>query len=346
MDGETATLTTQEPTTRNGVHLLSVRDLRVTFATPNGPVRAVRGVSLDVEKAGSVAVVGESGSGKSVSVLAMLGLLPGTSATVQGEARLADLDLIALDAAALRKVRGRQIGVVFQDPLSSLNPVLTIGRQLSEPLKVQMGFGRRQARARAMELLGLVGISDAKRRLGQFPHQLSGGMRQRVMIAMALACEPDLLIADEPTTALDVTIQAQILDLLARLRQELGMALLLITHDLGVAAGVTENTYVMYAGRVVETARTGVLLSHPEHPYTRGLLKSVPRIDRPRSARLNPIPGGPPVPSKEISGCAFAPRCAYAVPRSREERPELEAVRSDHLVACWRATEGPAIADD
>jgi oligopeptide/dipeptide ABC transporter ATP-binding protein len=290
--------------------LLSIRDLQVTFATEAGALPAVQGVSLDVAPGETLAIVGESGSGKSVTMLSLLGLLPAGAA--RAERIVFDgQDITALDETRLRGLRGREIGIVFQDPMTSLNPVLTIGRQLTEMFELHQGLSRGAARAAAVETLALVGMPSPKERMATYPHQLSGGMRQRAMIAIAVACRPKLLIADEPTTALDVTIQAQILDLIARIQRELGMGVILISHDLGVVAGVADRIAVMYAGRVVETGPIDAVFDAPRMPYTRGLLASVPRYDldadMPRS-----IPGTPPDPLARPSGCAFRPRCAEA----------------------------------
>jgi len=318
-----------------GEPLLRVRGLRVSFATRDGHVRAVRGLDYHIGPGEALGLVGESGCGKSVSALALLGLLPRPAGRISGgSATFRGLDLLAIGPRQMRDVRGNRIAMIFQDPLSSLNPVMPIGRQVSEAVQRHMGGGRREALRRAAQLLTMVGIPDAERRLDDYPHRLSGGMRQRVMIAMALSCEPDLLIADEPTTALDVTIQAQILDLLRRLREELGMALLLITHDLGVVAGVTDRLAVMYAGRIVETGPTEQVLGAPRHPYTLGLLRSLPRLDRPRGVPLVPIEGSPPDLATVIVGCPFRPRCAYAIERCAED-PPLIPVDEVQASACW-----------
>jgi oligopeptide/dipeptide ABC transporter ATP-binding protein len=316
--------------------LLSVTDLEVKFFTRRATVHAVRGVSFDLEPGQTLGIVGESGCGKSVTSLAMLGILPRAGRVTGGEVRFEGHNLLELRDARLRDVRGKDIAMVFQDPMTSLNPSLKIGRQITEVLTKHLKMDKDSSEREAVELLGRVGIPNARDRLDDYPHQFSGGMRQRVMIAMAIACHPKILIADEPTTALDVTIQAQILDLLRRLVEEEGMALILITHDLGVVAGVCERTNVMYAGRFVETAPTGELFARPRHPYTLGLLKSVPRLDAARKEKLDPIGGAPPELSLESPGCSFAPRCAYATQESRERIPELRALDTkDHLVACW-----------
>ena len=293
--------------------LLSVQDLSVTFTARRGSgrseVRAVDGVSFDVRPGRVMALVGESGSGKSVTSLALTGLLPARGNRVEGRALFAGEDLLTVPRARLADLRGRELAMVFQDPMSSLNPVVPVGLQITEVVRRHTGAGRAAAKERAVELLGRVGIPDPRRRVREFPHQLSGGMRQRVMIAIALACDPRLVIADEPTTALDVTIQAQVIDLLSTLVREQGTAMLLITHDLGVVAGVCDDVTVMYAGRVVEQAPRRELFARPRHRYTAGLLASVPRLDGPRPERLTPIPGTPRDVVAWSEACAFAPRC-------------------------------------
>jgi peptide/nickel transport system ATP-binding protein len=317
------------------VSLLSVRGLHVRFRTRKSDLYAVNGVSFDLEPGETLGIVGESGCGKSVSALAMLGILPPT-ARIEGSVMFDDRDLLRLPDAQLRAIRGKDIAMIFQDPMTSLNPVLKVGRQLTESLRKHLGLDKTAARDEAARLLDLVGIPDAEKRLRDFPHQFSGGMRQRVMIAMAISCRPRILIADEPTTALDVTIQAQILELLKQLVVESNMALLLITHDLGVVAGICDRTNVMYAGNIVEAASTPELFARPRHPYTVGLLRSVPRLDDPRGARLQPITGTVRAMTTAPTSCAFAPRCAYSVDRSLCEVPPLEPVdRPDHLVACF-----------
>jgi oligopeptide/dipeptide ABC transporter ATP-binding protein len=316
--------------------LLDVRNLQTQFTTSGGVVRAVDGVSWDVRAGETVALVGESGCGKSVSALSVMRLVSAPAGRiVGGEIHFKGRDLLTLSEEEMRKTRGREIGMIFQEPMTSLNPVLTIGRQLTEPMEIHLGMTPAQARARAGEILGLVGIADAERRLRQYPHQFSGGMRQRIMIAMALSCNPALILADEPTTALDVTIQAQILELLRSLSRKLGAAMLIITHNLGVVARYADRVNVMYAGRIVERGTARELYANPRHPYTLGLLRSVPRLDEPRRAKLDPIPGQPPDLTRLPPGCSFAPRCSFVVDHCRVERPELELVAPDHTAACW-----------
>jgi oligopeptide/dipeptide ABC transporter ATP-binding protein len=322
--------------------LLELRDLVVRFHTDDGPVYAVNGVSWALAPGRALGLVGESGSGKTVSVLALLGLLPRTGRVEGGSARYRGTDLLRLPADELRDVRGREIAMVFQDPLTSLNPVLTLGRQLTEGLRRHLGRTGGQARRRAVELLELVGIGNAASRLADYPHELSGGQRQRVMIAMALACEPAVLIADEPTTALDVTIQAQIVELVQRLQAELGMAIVWITHDLALVSGIVDRVVVMYAGTVLETAPVSDLYARPRHPYTLGLLGSMPTLDAPARGRLPSIEGAPPDLREPPRGCPFAPRCAYAVERCRQEAPPLLEVGGEHASACWRWRDVPA----
>ena len=325
--------------------LLDVRGLRTQFHTKAGVVRAVDGVSWNVRKGETVALVGESGCGKSVSALSVMRLVSAPAGRiVEGEILFKGRDLLALPEEEMRKVRGREIGMIFQEPMTSLNPVLTVGRQLTEPLEIHLGMTKAQAHARAIELLSLVGITDGPRRLRQFPHQFSGGMRQRIMIAMALACDPALILADEPTTALDVTIQAQILELMKSLSRRLDVAILMITHNLGVVARYADRVNVMYAGKIVERASARELYANPRHPYTLGLLRSVPRLDEPRRAKLRPIPGQPPDLSRLPAGCSFAPRCAYVVDRCRAEVPPLAELSADHLSACFLARDLPDLA--
>ena len=321
--------------------LLEVDDLHTEFRTGAGVVRAVDGISYTVEPGETVAIVGESGSGKSVSALSVLRLIPDPPGRItRGEIRFAGRDILQLSDAEMREVRGGDIGMVFQEPMTSLNPVLTIGRQITETLEQHRGMDRSAAHKRAVELLGLVGIADARRRLKQYPHQLSGGMRQRIMIAMALACDPKLIIADEPTTALDVTIQAQILELMKDLTRRLNVALIIITHNLGVVARYANRVNVMYAGRLVESGPAAEVYHNPRHPYTIALLRSVPRLDRPRQERLDPVEGQPPDLTRLDAGCAFRPRCRFAVEMCADARPPLEtAGGAGHLAACFRSRE-------
>jgi peptide/nickel transport system ATP-binding protein len=314
--------------------LVSIDDLTVQFRTDRGWSTAVEGVSFDIGDGDCVGVVGESGSGKSVTALSMLRLhARRTARFASGSVRYDGRDLLRIPESDLRRIRGRDIAMVFQDPMSSLNPVLTICDQISESLRLHQNMSRADARRRAVELLDLVRIADAGRRVDEYPHRLSGGMRQRVMIAIAIACRPRLLIADEPTTALDVTIQAQILELLRDLRAELGMAVMLISHDLGVIAEFAKRVIVMYAGRVVEDAPVDVLFRRPLHPYTEGLMASVPAIEG-EMARLYSIPGRIPDPDEVVAGCRFGPRCGYAEPVCRAAMPDLVAVDGDHRVRC------------
>jgi oligopeptide/dipeptide ABC transporter ATP-binding protein len=320
--------------------LLDVRNLQTQFQTGGGVVRAVDGVSWDVQAGETVALVGESGCGKSVSALSVMRLVAAPAGRiVGGEVWFKGRDLLSLSEEEMRQVRGREIAMVFQEPMTSLNPVLSIGRQLTETMEIHLGMTPAQSRARAAELLVMVGISDPERRLSQYPHQFSGGMRQRMMIAMALACSPPLILADEPTTALDVTIQAQVLELLKDLSGRLGAAMLVITHNLGVVARYAARVNVMYAGRIAERGTAREIYANPRHPYTLGLLRSVPRLDEPRKAKLVPIPGQPPDLSRLPAGCAFAPRCAYAIERCRLEAPPLGEIEPGHLSACWRAAD-------
>src|SRR5574341_525384 len=316
--------------------VLEVKDLVTRFYTHEGTVHAVNGVSFHLDEGETLGVVGESGCGKSVTMLSLLRLIPMPPGKIeQGEALFLGSDLLKMDSEDIRNVRGAQIGMVFQDPMTSLNPVLTIGRQLMEPIQLHQGRTREQAKARVIELLEQVGIPSAVSRLDDYPHQFSGGMRQRVMIAMALACTPQILIADEPTTALDVTIQAQIVDLVKNLRKEMGMAIIWITHDLGIVAGIAHRVMVMYAGFVVERAKVKELYARPLHPYTRGLLGSLPRVDEERDRRLVNIRGLPPDLLAAPRGCPFAARCPYVYDRCRAENPPLEVAEKGHEVACW-----------
>ena len=316
--------------------LLEIKNLVVEFQTPAGSVQAVNGVSYSVSSGEIVAVVGESGSGKSVGALTILGLVPTPPGRiVNGEILFEGQDLLKLEGQVIRNIRGGDIAMVFQEPMSSLNPVLSIGRQLTEGMKLHLGLDKRGAERRAIELLALVGISDPADRLKQYPHQLSGGMRQRVMIAIALSCKPKLIIADEPTTALDVTIQAQVLSLMEDLCKQMDVALILITHNLGVVARFAERVNVMYAGSIVETGTAQDVYANPSHPYTIGLLNSVPRLDQDRDKPLEPIPGNPPDLAALGDGCAFEPRCRFATERCRTEQPSLSAVSDGHRSACW-----------
>ena len=317
--------------------LLQVRDLRTEFVTQDGIVHAVNGVSFDLREGETLGIVGESGCGKSVSVLSMIRLIPQPPGRiVDGQVIFQGKDLLKISADAIRRVRGNKIAMIFQDPMTSLNPVLTIGRQISEALELHLGMNKAQARRRSIELLEMVDIPEAHARIDDYPHQFSGGMRQRVMIAMALSCSPQVLIADEPTTALDVTIQAQIIDLIKGLRQELGMAVIWITHDLGIVAGLVDRVQVMYAGYLVERAEVHEYYGNPLHPYSLGLLGSLPRLDAKVKEKLTPIEGLPPDLVAMPPGCPFYARCKYRLPRCLEENPELRVVGPDnHQIACW-----------
>ena len=314
--------------------LLEIDNLSVELATERGPLHAVSGVTLSLGAGRTLGVVGESGSGKTILSRAVLQLLP-RDARVSGTVRFDGQDLFRLSREGLRRLRGRQIAVVFQDPMTSLNPVLSVGGQIAETLREHLGLGPHEALARAVALLVEVGIPDPERRARHYPHQMSGGMRQRVAIAIALSCEPQLLIADEPTTALDVTIQAQILDLLARERQARRMAMMLITHDLGVVAGRTDEVAVMYAGRVLEHAPTRTLFKDMRSPYTDALLAAIPKLHAPPHTRLAAISGAPPDPTRPTVGCSFEPRCRYAQERCRSEAPQLVTAGEGHQYACW-----------
>jgi peptide/nickel transport system ATP-binding protein len=332
--------------------LLSVQDLRVQFPTEDGIVHAVDGISYTIESGRTLGIVGESGSGKSVAALTMLGLTRTQGALIEGRMAFEGNDLIAMKDDQLRSIRGNEIAMIFQDPLSSLHPFYKVGKQLMEAMQIHRKISKAAARDRAAELLELVGIPDPHRRVDQYPHEFSGGMRQRVMIAMALANEPKLLIADEPTTALDVTVQAQILSLLGDLQRRLGMAIIIITHDLGVVAEIADEINVMYAGRIVEHASTERIFSSPQHPYTWGLLKSIPRLDQPRGEELVPIAGRPPSLINRPKGCHFHPRCPYAQEAHKRIDPRLSPVPDEpgHEVAClleaavrtriWQGLEG------
>jgi oligopeptide/dipeptide ABC transporter ATP-binding protein len=328
------------PRTREVV--LDVQELRTRFRTLEGVVRAVDGLSFNVHRGEVLGVVGESGCGKSVSALSIMRLVDEPGEVSARALRLADVDLLALSEPEMRRVRGNDISMIFQEPMTSLNPVLTIGRQISEAIRLHQGLSRRAAYEQAQEMLDLVKIPEPRRRLGEFPFQLSGGMRQRVMIGMALSCNPKVLIADEATTALDVTIQAQILALINEMRERLGTAVILITHDLGVVAETAERVVVMYAGRKVEEADVDTLFNNPAHPYTRGLLASIPDLGRAvagmdEEQRLAEIPGIVPALTNLPPGCTFAPRCPHAVDECRQAVPALEDIDHGHLVACWRA---------
>jgi peptide/nickel transport system ATP-binding protein len=316
--------------------LLRIEDLKVDFATEDGVVHAVGGVSLQVKPGQMLGVVGESGSGKSVSMLTVMGLTRSENATISGSAHFEGRDLLHLPNEELRGIRGNEIAMIFQDPLSSLHPFYKVGRQLTEAILVHHEIPKREARKRSIELLKQVGIPDPAGRIDAYPHEFSGGMRQRAMIAMALANDPKVLIADEPTTALDVTVQSQILDLIGHLQRERDMAVVLITHDLGVVAEHADEIAVMYAGKVVEQAPTGVIFDAPEHPYTWGLLQSIPRLDRSRDEPLVPIPGRPPSLIALPRGCPFNPRCTYVLERHRRVAPQLEPVpdQNGHSVSC------------
>jgi peptide/nickel transport system ATP-binding protein len=314
--------------------LLEVQDLHVSFDTEDGLVRAVDGVSFSVEAGRTLGIVGESGSGKSVTSLTVMGLTRGPSTKISGKAMLEGQDLIAASDEQLRHIRGNDLAMVFQDPLSSLHPFYKVGTQLVEAIQTHQRISRGAAYDRAGELLELVGIPDARHRLEHYPHEFSGGMRQRAMIAMALSNDPKVLIADEPTTALDVTVQAQILDLMQDLQQEYNSAIILITHDLGVVAEIADDVVVMYAGRAMEYGTVGDIFYEPEHPYTWGLLQSIPRLDAPRTDRLSPIAGSPPSLINVPRGCTFHPRCPYAPPPAFETEPPLEPSQPGHLVRC------------
>ena len=316
--------------------LLNVNELETQFKTPEGVVHAVNGVSFHLNEGETLGLVGESGCGKSVSMLSCLRLIPQPPGKiVNGTALFKGQDLLSMDDEEIRHVRGAQIAMIFQDPMTSLNPVMTIGKQMAEPLKLHLGFTNQQAEKRSVELLEQVGIPRAKDRLKDYPHQYSGGMRQRVMIAMALACAPQILIADEPTTALDVTIQAQIVELVIRLREELGMAIIWITHDLGVVASIAQRVAVMYGGFIIEESPVKELYTNPRHPYTIGLLGSLPQIQEQGRKRLYSIEGMPPMLYQKPRSCPFSPRCRWVIERCRNENPLLESINDGHKVACW-----------
>ena len=316
--------------------LLEVRDLRTHFFTEDGVVKAVDGVSYDINEGETLGLVGESGCGKSVSALSIMRLVPNPPGrTIGGEVIFDGEDLLKMNMNEMRHIRGNQIAMVFQEPMTSLNPVLTVGRQLTETIELHLHLDRTGARKRAVELLQMVGIPDAAQRLAAYPHQFSGGMRQRVMIAMALSCDPRLIIADEPTTALDVTIQAQILEIMKNLCNEFGTALIVITHNLGVVARYSDRVNVMYAGKIIERGTAHEIYGNPRHPYTLGLLHSVPRLDEARKEKLDPIEGLPPDLLDMPPGCSFRPRCRYAIDKCAEEFPPLMQVDDGHLAACW-----------
>ncbi len=314
--------------------LLEIEDLRVSFKTIDGVVRAVEGVSLSLESRQTLGIVGESGSGKSVTAQTIIGLTRFPNATISGQIRFDGRDLVSMPADALREIRGARIAMIFQDPLSSLHPFYRVGHQIVEAIRVHEDVSRDLARKRTIEALRSVGIPSPEERFSSFPHEMSGGMRQRAMIAMALALRPDILIADEPTTALDVTVQAQVLELIQALRDDFGTAVILITHDLGVVAQMADEVAVMYAGRVLEYASRETLFTAPEHPYTWGLLQSIPRLDAPRTERLSPIAGAPPSLIRVPRGCTFHPRCPYAPPPAFETEPPLAESGPGHLVRC------------
>jgi len=322
--------------------ILDVKDLKTVFATRGGEVHAVNAVSFDLEPGELLGVVGESGSGKSVTMMSLIGLLPSPPAEIRsGSVMFQGRDILKMTPHELRDIRGSRIGFVFQDPMTSLNPVFSVGFQIMEPLRKHMGLSKKRARARALELLELVGIPDAGPRLSSYPHQFSGGMRQRVMIAIALACDPKVLIADEPTTALDVTIQAQILELVRELRQKLGMAIIWITHDLGVIAGIADRVMVMYGGQIVEQAPVHELFSNPQHPYTIALLETLPSVSGTRSKKLKTIEGQPPALGAHPTSCPFAARCRQRMDICDRQNPPILTLTGDHDVACfWDAKTG------
>ena len=316
--------------------LLEIRNLEVQFLTPDGIVQAVNGISYQVNPGETVGIVGESGSGKSISVLSILKLIPSPPGKItNGEILFAGKNLRQVDINTLRQIRGNQIAMIFQDPMTSLNPVLTIGQQLTEAIATHLKFTPEQAKNRAVELLTQVGIPSPEKRLKNYPHEFSGGMRQRVMIAMGLACNPQLLIADEPTTALDVTVQAQVVELIKKLRTEHQMSVIWITHDLALLAGLADRILVMYAGRIVEEATTNQLYKNPRHPYTIGLLKSLPRLDQDYQEPLQAIEGTPPDLIDYPHGCPFAPRCPFVLEKCWQENPSLDSIEPNHKVACW-----------
>jgi oligopeptide/dipeptide ABC transporter ATP-binding protein len=316
--------------------VLEVTNLKTRFHTPDGTVHAVNGVSFDLREGELLGIVGESGCGKSVTVMSLLKLIPIPPGDIaEGTALFQGHDLISMETDEIRHVRGHQIGFIFQDPMTSLNPVLTVGQQIMEPLRTHLGLSQEEAKVRAADLLDTIGIPMARSRLDDYPHQFSGGMRQRVMIAIALSCVPQILIADEPTTALDVTIQAQIIDLVKKLRKDLGMSIIWITHDLGIIAGIADRVVVMYGGYLVEEAPVKELYASPKHPYTMGLLNSLPRLAEHRVERLTNIKGQPPNLLSEPKSCPFSPRCPYVFERCVEENPTLLPINGEHAIACW-----------
>jgi len=321
------------PPITSSLPILQLEGLVTQFNTPEGTLFAVNNVSFDLQEGEVLGVVGESGCGKSVTMLSMLRLTPGK--VISGQAFFNQQDLLSISLNELNKIRCLEISMVFQDPMCSLNPVITIGKQIAEPLEFHLGYSKKQARNRVVELLSLVGIPEARKRLDDYPHQFSGGMRQRCMIAMALSCNPKIVIADEPTTALDVTIQAQIVELVQRLQSEMGMSLIWITHDLGVIAGLAERVIVMYGGKIIEEAGVKELYKNPRHPYTVGLLESLPKLTDTKHQSLQAIDGVPPVLYQKPTHCTFAPRCKYAIDDCWEMEPKLEEVGKAHRVACW-----------
>jgi oligopeptide/dipeptide ABC transporter ATP-binding protein len=319
--------------------LLSVKDLKTYFYTDDGVIPAVDGVSFDLDRGGTIGIVGESGCGKSVTSLSIMGLVPQPPGKIEGGViEFEGKNLLDLSEAEMRNIRGNDISMIFQEPMTSLNPVFTVGNQIAEAIILHQNVDKATAREKAIEMLRLVGIPSPEQRVDDYPHQMSGGMRQRVMIAMALSCNPKLLIADEPTTALDVTIQAQILDLMRELREELGTAIMMITHDLGVIAELVEKVVVMYTGKIVEAADTHTIFKNPKHPYTVGLLASIPRLDGDGS-RLQAIPGSVPIPGEFPKGCGFHPRCAFATDLCVRKRPPAFDLGNGHEVACWKVVD-------
>jgi oligopeptide/dipeptide ABC transporter ATP-binding protein len=315
--------------------LFEIDNLHITFDTKRGPLQAVRGVSLSIRKGESVGIVGESGSGKTVMSRAAMGLLRGRKVHRTGSVKIEGEELLTLSNEQIRDFWGLRIAMIFQDPMTALNPVRKVGSQFSESLVKRMNMSKDEAAKRTLELLGLVNMPEPEKAVQKYPHQLSGGMRQRVMIAMAIACDPELLFADEPTTALDVTVQAQVLELLSELRERLGMAMVIVTHDLGVVAGHTDKIAVMYGGEIVEMASTPDLFANTKMPYTEALMESIPRLDRKRGDRLPTIPGSPPDPIAARTGCGFAPRCRYATDKCRTEHPELTDAGNGHMYRCF-----------